>query len=210
VAVLAIVAVPAGAVTFRLGAQVFGSHSSLTGDLPDEGSWEGRFGVGGGIVAELVISPAVALSFQPAYAPRGGQQNFYDRGRLVESIDYKLDYISLPLLVRVTGEPVGVRGFVTAGLDIGILTDATITTEDGSSDISDGFDDTTIGPVFGAGAMVPVKRHFLTFEVRYSQGLGDIMNRDGDSADTGIESPSVKYRGFGLLVGFLFTLGGGE
>ena len=55
--------------------------------------------------------------------------------------------------------------------------------------------------------MVPVSKHFLTFELRYVQGLDDIVNRDA-STDTGMASPSVKYRDIQLVVGFLFTLGG--
>ena len=150
----------------------------------------------------------MALSFQPAYIPRDSRQLFWQHGKVSDTIDYDLDYLSLPLIVRVTGDPVGVRGFVTAGLDLGILIDATATGENGSEDISDDLESTTIGALFGAGVMVPVKRHFLTFELRYSQGLDDIVARDGDTTNTETASPSVKYRGFGLLVGFIFTLGG--
>jgi len=159
-------------------------------------------------LAELAFTPDVALSFQPSYAPRDCRQLFYDNSEVIGAIDYDLNYVSLPLLVRVTGDPVGVRGFVTAGFELGILIDATAHTEKGSKDISDGFDSTTIGALFGAGVMVPVKRHFLTFEIRYTQGLDDIIAHEKDSTDTGIASTSVKYRGFGLLVGFLFTLVG--
>jgi len=207
-AALVVIAVPAGAAGFRLGAQVIGNHNTFTGDLPDEGSWEGRFGVGAGLIAEFSFTPDVALSFQPAYTPRDGSQVFKNRFGVIGTIEYDLNYISLPLIVRVTGDPVGVRGFVTAGLDLGFFIDDTATTENSSEDISDDYESTTIGALFGAGVMVPVKRHFLTFELRYSQGLDDIVARDGDTTNTETASPSVKYRGFGLLVGFIFTLGG--
>jgi len=198
-----IITVPAGAVGFRLGAQVAGARGSLTGDLPDEGYWQAQSGLGAGVVAELTITSDVAVSFQPSYVPRGGSQVLSD-----DTVDYDFDYLSLPVIVRVTGDPLGVRGFVTAGVDVGILIEATANDETGSKDISDGLESTTIGALFGAGVMVPVKRHFLTFELRYSQGLDNIIVRDEDTTDTGIAGPSVKYRSFGLLVGFLFTLGG--
>ena len=207
-AALVVIAVPAGAVGFRLGAQVMGTNTSLTGDLPEEGSWEGQFSAGAGIVAELAFRPDVALSFQPSYTPRDSRQVFEFQGQRTATIDYELNYFSLPLIVRITGDPVGVRGFVTAGLELGILIDATATTELGSKDITDDFNSTTIGALFGAGVMVPVKRHFLSFEFRYDQGLDDIVARGDDSTDSSIAGQSVKYRGFGLLVGFLFTLGG--
>ena len=199
--------VPVKAVSFRLGAQVIGSHSSLRGDLPDEGTWEGTTGVGGGLVAEVNLTSDVAISFQPAYVPRGGSEVFMKRRFVIGTIDYDLNYLALPLIVRVTGDQVGVRGFVTAGLDFSILIDATAKTDSTSQDISDGLDPTSIGVLFGAGVMVPVAKHFLTFEVRYVQGLDDIVNR-GASTDTGMASPSVKYRDIDLLIGFLFTLGG--
>ena len=156
----------------------------------------------------MTVTPDVSVSFQPAYAPRNSRQVFEERGEIVESIEYDLNYVSLPLIVRVTGDPVGVRGFVTAGLELGILIDATKITESGSEDITDEFNSTNIGALFGAGAMVPVRRHFLTFEFRYGQGLRNIFDNNGEDDNTGIKSPSAKYKEFGLLVGFLFTLGG--
>ena len=200
--------VPAGAVDFRLGAQVIGSNSSLIGDLPDEGSWEARSGLGGGLVAEFALTRDVSISLQPAYAPRGGAEVFKKRAFVVGTIDYDLNYLTVPLVVRVSGDREGVRGFVTAGLDFSFLLDATAKTDSTSQDISDGLDSTTIGALFGAGVMVPVSKHFLTFELRYIQGLDDIVDREA-STDTGMASPSVKYRSFELLVGFLFTLGDG-
>jgi hypothetical protein len=205
---LVVFASPANALGFRLGAQISGLRSSFTGDLPDEGSWEARTSPGAGIVAEMTVTPDVAVSFQPAYAPRNSRQVFEEWGEVVESIDYDLNYISLPLIVRVTGDPMGVRGFVTAGLALGILVDATKITEAGSEDITDEFNSTNIGALFGAGAMVPVRQHFLTFELRYEQGLRNIFDSNGENNNTGIRSPSAKYKEFGLLVGFLFTLGG--
>jgi len=206
-AALIAVVVPAHAVGFRLGAQVIGSSSSLRGDLPDEGSWEGTSGVGGGLVAELTFNRDVSISLQPAYAPRGGREVFMKRRWVIGFIDYELNYVTVPLIVRVAGAREGVRGFVTAGLDFSFLVDATAKTDSTSQDISGGLDGTTIGALFGAGVMVPVSKHFLTFELRYVQGLDDIVDRDA-STDTGMASPSVKYRDINLIVGFLFTLGG--
>ena len=35
--------------------------------------------------------------------------------------------------------------------------------------------------LFGAGAMIPVGRHFVILELRYVQGLNDIVDRDSDA-----------------------------
>lgn len=198
---------PAGAACYRLGAQVFATSSSLSGDLPDDGSWQGRSGVGGGLIAELLFTSDISLSLQPAWIPRGGRQVFEERKQVVGVINYDMDYFSVPAVVRITGEPVGVRGFVTAGLSFSFLADATAQTDSASVDISDGLRKTSVAALFGAGAMFPVGSHFITAEVRYTQGLNDIVDRDSQTG-TGLVSPSVKYRDFDLMVAFLFTLGG--
>ena len=207
-AILAHVAVPANAGVFRLGGQFIGSYSSLTGDLPEGGSWESSVGPGAGIVAEFNLSQAVAIGLQPSYIQRGASEVFRSNGVVLASIEYDINYFSVPLVIRVTGDPVGTRGYVTAGLDFGFLIDATANSGSSTRDITDTFDSSTIGALMGAGVMVPVGRNFLTFEVRYVQGLQDIVARDDDGTNTDFDSPSVKYRGFDLLVAFLFSLGG--
>jgi hypothetical protein len=216
------IAVPAGAAGFRLGAQIIGSNSSLTGDLPDEGEWESRTSVGAGLIFEMTLPHEISISLQPAYAPRGGREVFKQHEWVIGSIAYDLEYFSVPFIVRVETGPAGARGFVTAGLDFSFLIQATATPDSGQvspgpvtpvilpeGDITDGFDSTAIAALFGAGVMVPVKQHFFTFELRYVQGLDDIINR-GSSTETGMASPSVKFRDLHLLAAFLFTLGGGQ
>lgn len=207
-AILASIATPASGLNANLGVQVYGVSNTLTGELPEEGNWKGRMGPGAGLVAELNVAEDVTISFQPGYTPRKSRQEFEERKVVVGYIDYDFDYLSLPLLVRVTGDPAGVRGFVTAGFEFSILIDATASGESGRVDISDELDSMTLGALFGAGAMVPIGPNFLTFELRYVQGLDDIVNRDGSEPEQGLGSPSVKYRGLDLLVGVLFNFGG--
>ena len=151
----------------------------------------------------------IALCFQPGLTPRNSRQGFYEKNQLVGYFDYDFDYLTLPLLVRVTGDPVGVRGFVTAGLEFSVLLDATVDVGEGAIDFKDQLDNDTLGALLGAGAMVPLGRNFLLFELRYVQGLDDIVARDTlDPEEEEALSPSVKYRGLQLQIGYLFTLGG--
>lgn len=198
----------ASALDWGLGLQVTAANNSLTGSLPDEGKWNGRSGFGAGLMAELNFTSDVTLSFQPEYLPRNSRQEFTSKGEVVAYIDYDFNYLNLPLLVRVTGDPIGVRGFVTGGLEISYLLDATMISEGESLDISDELDDMTLGALLGAGVMVPLGNNFLLFELRYVQGLDDMVNRDGSDPETGLSSPSVKYRGLHLKAGFLWSWGG--
>lgn len=206
--VLILAAVPVAALDGGLGVQITAAGNSLTGSLPDEGSWKGRGGLGAGIMAELNFAPDITLSFQPEYLPRNSRQEFKSKGVVVGYIDYDFNYLNLPLLVRVTGDPIGVRGFVTGGLEISYLLDATMVSEGESLDISDQLNEMTIGALLGAGVMVPLGNNFLLFELRYVQGLEDIVNHDGSEQDTGLGSPSVKYRGLHLKAGFVLSWGG--
>ena len=198
----------ASALGGKLGVQVAGIQNSLSGELPEDGKWKGSSSLGFGLAAELNLASDIALSFQPGYMPRRCRQDFEERGEVVHHYDYAIDYVALPLLVRVTGDPIGTRGFVTAGLELNVLLDASIDVGEGDQDITDAYRSSTLGALFGAGVMVPLGRNFLTVELRYSQGLNDIVERDGGDPQPGLNSPSVKYRGLSLQAGFLFTLGG--
>ena len=202
---------PGHAGPLRVGVQGAAGRNALTGNLPEEGSWEGQFGFGGGVNLEYNATANLALSFQPSYAPRDTRQVFKDElGNVLLAREYDLSYLSLPLIVRVTSDPEGVRGFVTAGLDLGIHLDSTVSSGSESRNIDEMFNSTSIGALFGAGTLVPVGRHYISIEVRYNQGLTDMIARGEVDPDSGLDSSSesIKYRGLNLVVGFLFTLGG--
>ena len=207
--ILILAAGPAAALDWGLGLQVTAAKNSLSGSLPDEGKWQGRTGFGAGLMAELNFTSDITLSFQPEYLPRDSRQEFTSKGEVVAYTDYDFNFLNLPLLVRVTGDPIGVRGFVTGGLELSYLLDATMNSGDGAVDITDELNDMAIGALLGAGVMVPLGKNFLLFELRYVQGLDDIVARDGSDSETSFGSPSVKYSGLHLKAGFLLSLGGG-
>lgn len=192
----------------NLGLQLSGNSNKFTGDLPKEGSWEGASGFGGDLMLEWNFAKDISLSFQPGLTPRNGRQDFKDKGIVVASVDYNFDYLTLPLLIRITTKPDGTRGFVTAGLEYAILLGATYDDGTGSEDMKEDLKSSVLGAMFGAGTMVPVGGNFLIFELRYYQGLEDIIERDGETPEGGMTSPSVKYRGMQLKAGFILTLGG--
>ena len=192
----------------NLGLQLSATSNKFTGDLPKEGSWAGAGGLGADLMLEWNFAEDISLSFQPGLTPRNGRQDFKDKGIVVASIDYNFDYLTLPLLVRVTTKPDGTRGFVTAGLEYALLMGASYDDGTGSIDMEEDLKSGVFGAMFGAGTIVPVGGNLLIFELRYYQGLQDIMERDGDVPEGGMTSPSIKYRGLQLKAGFILTLGG--
>jgi len=192
----------------NLGLQLSASSNKFTGDLPQEGSWEGASGFGADLLLEWNFADDITLSFQPGLTPRNGRQDFKENDVVVASVDYNFDYLNLPLLIRVTTKPDGTRGFVTAGLEVGFLLSATYDDGTGSYDMEDELKPTVFGAMFGAGALVPVGGNLLIFELRYDQGLEDIVDNGNEDSDAGLTSSSIKYRGLQLKAGFILTLGG--
>lgn len=192
----------------NLGIQLSASNNKFTGDLPKEGSWAGASGFGADLMLEWNFADDITLSFQPGLTPRNGRQDFKEKGVVVASTDYNFDYLTLPLLLRVTTKHDGTRGFVTAGLEVGFLLGATFDDGTGSQDMEDELKSAVVGAMFGAGSLVPVGGNFLIFELRYYQGLQDIVDRGSEESEAGLTSASVKYRGLQLKAGFILTLGG--
>lgn len=205
--ILAALAPPVAVASGKLGIQAGISKNSLTGQLPPEGSWESASAFGASAVLEFDLAEDISLSLQPGYTPRESKRVFKDGGEVIDEIGYATNYVTVPLLVRVTGDPLGVRGFVTAGVELSFLLDAGVTVESESMDLTDDFESTTLGALFGAGVMVPLGRQFLSFEVRYVQGLDDIVQRNDSAEIPGISAPSVKYRGVQVMAGYLVPLG---
>ena len=111
-------------------------------------------------------------------------------GLLTESVKFNLDYIDIPVLLRLqTGQDTGFYGLIGPSFGINIAAES----ESGSDteDISDDINNDT-GLVVGAGFDLA---HFL-IEGRYTQSLTNISS---DSS-----GPDVKHRAVSLLFGIRF------
>jgi hypothetical protein len=199
---------PARALEWAVGVQAIGSSHSLSGDLPNEGDWKGQFSGGAGLSFDLSVGPDVTLSAQPAWVPRRCTQQFVDRGVVISESQFEFDYLVVPLLVRVDSTPRRFQGFVTAGLSLGYLMNAELDRGSGGVEVTDQFDAFTTGALFGAGMLVGVGNQRLSLEIRYEQGLDDIVDRDAPTPFGAQSSPSIKYREFKFVVGILFGFGG--
>ena len=186
---------------------VLGVHrTGISGDKPDDTSYSTKAGLIAGLVLEVPVAKGVAIVFQPGYRQSGANIGFNvpDQDEPVDSLSLKLDYFSLPILLKVITD--GGRWYVTSGLDFAWLSSATLSTVSGSqeTDVKDALSDFDMAVIFGVGRMFPVGRPKITAEIRYSQSL---FNLAGDA--TGQDLP-VRFRasGFQLLAGVLLPLGG--
>ena len=189
-----------------IGAVLGVNRTGLSGDKPDNTSYSNHAGPIAGLVLEVSVAKDVAIVFQPGYRQSGANIGFQvpDQEEHVDSLSARLDYFSIPVLLKVITD--GGRWYVTSGLDLGWLTSATISTVSGSQemDVKDSLTNFDLAVIFGIGRMFPVGRPRITAEIRYSQSL---LNLADDSA--GGDLP-VRFRasGFQLLAGVLLPLGG--
>jgi len=111
-------------------------------------------------------------------------------GLLTESVKFNLDYIDIPILLRLqTGQDTGF--YVLAGPSFGINVAAESESGSETDDISDEINNDT-GLVVGAGFALA---HILT-EGRYTQSLTNVSKDE--------IGPTVKHRAVSILFGIRF------
>lgn len=183
------------------------NRSTLTGDGPDKTKYRNRRGSVFGIVAEFPVAADVAISLQPNLVQRGTGIAFKIEGEpeARDSLDLQLDYVSVPVLVKIFAAHR--RTFVTGGVDVGFLTDATIFDGAGHEDVSHVMKTLDLAAVFGLGVAVIKRQPEITMELRYEQSFLNVANPESNPEGESLP-PRFRSTGFQLLVGVMFAVGG--
>lgn len=176
-------------------------------------SWESesksRIGFDAG--AELVVLLGEAVGIQPGlhYAQRGGKWTFTETSGTGLSGDgtVKLDYIELPVLLRVTPlNESSIKVFFNAGPVVSFRTSSKfhIKGSDGSEDTQDFKDETestSFGAIGGVGLDLGVgKRSSVVVETRYHLGFSNVVKDLGDL--------SLRHSDAEASAGFAMRFGG--
>lgn len=151
--------------------------SKLTGDKPQGYRIAYDQGFALGAYVDLLITPDVTLSIQPGILRVQSTVKIPDLNEeLKDSLDLRLDYLTLPLLFKIN--PVkSKRFYFIGGPSLGFLLESTTTDESGDEqDRSALFRDINLSLNFGFGYKVPVKSLALAFELKYEQGLVNITD----------------------------------
>ncbi len=180
------------------------NNGNLSGDTLPGTSYQGRTGLVLGVMGEFRIAKDVMLGLHPMYIQKGSTPTIKpvtDDGDPIEN-DLSMDYISLPVLVKIESGN-GVT-YITGGLDLAFLMNASLTTPNDERDVKDLLKDIDLSMVFGFGAKIPLGAPFLTLEFRYAQSLLNVADMQ-----VGQENLPVRFRssGFQLLAGLIFPLG---
>ena len=188
------------AITFGLKGGVNFSNVSVvtSGEVPD---FKNLQGLTGGVFLNLNLGP-VGIQPEVLYSRRGMKFNETVEGGTL-TVKYMLDYIEVPLLLKLTVVPVGpVRPIVYAGPAFSYLLKAKEEAVlpgvgEESNEVTDQFKRESWDGVVGGGLefRLPVIK-LLSLEVRYHFGLSNI--------NKGLEADTVKNKGFSLMVGIGF------
>ncbi len=179
---------------------------NVKGDQPENGSYNTLIGTNYGLLFDLNLSEQIVLSIQPGLSHKGTKISYAVKGfpEAVDSINIKLDYFSVPLLLKVLSK--GRHLYAIGGLDVGfpLSTNAEfVGNHDDKRDISAHLSDVNIVMHFGAGWRFQVGKPTLFLEARYLQGLNNIVPIEKPEYNF---FPRVRTTDVQLLFGIEFPL----
>ena len=213
VALIAVIALPSSAqVKFGVGLRLgmnFGSVS-IDPDIYTVGqniSKKGRTGFMIGAISELEFAKMFAVEFSPTFAMKGGGYEDTQGGTDI----LKYSELQLPVLFKVKFLQGMIRPYAFVGPNLGIVMSATrsLSPAQGQAqdvDIKDNTSGMDFALDFGGGAeYMAMKNLGIFMDVRYSLGLSD-LNSPQTPAQQGVTYPTIKTRGFQIMVGSMFHL----
>lgn len=200
-------------VGFKVGA-IFGDLDS------DEGGFESetRPALGGGGYLTLWLADYLAVQPELSYMPKGAELG-PDAVDLIGA-EVALDYVTIPLLLRISAPPSNVAPFGYVGPAIGLRLSCTLSGDDGTgADIETDCDDagpvgtlpafgthgTELGLVAGLGLAVPFGAASVVMEGRLDYGLSNIHDRSGLADSSGAD---INTRTISVYIGLAVPLSG--
>ena len=178
------------------------NSSKLSGDAPGDAFYSSLMGGNFGALIDVKLSKGIYLSLQPSFSQEGTKVSYTVNGveDPVDSVKIRLNYFSLPLLVKITST--NQRFYALSGIETARLLNASTIIDEEEEELGDVYQ-WNIAVHFGAGIRIPVGYPNIFVELRYSQGL---VNLTDEPLNTSI-IPRVKTSGFKILAGVEFPLG---
>ena len=178
---------------------VFGglNSSKLSGDAPQNAKYKGLMGANIGAYIDLNLGKGIFLSLQPSYSQEGTKISYTlpKAEEPVDSVHIRLNYFSLPLLLKVTST--NNRFYAIAGIETCLLLDSFVSSHDIKEDINASVAEWNVAIHFGAGIKIPVGFPRLFVELRYTQGLLNLTDEQIEESYV----PRVKTAGLKIFAG---------
>ena len=151
----------------------------------------------------LPASPTLGVQFEGQYVQRGVGFDFANGAETADTA-FKLDYIEIPILLRMSPNPAGKARAVflvgpVIGFKVGADFEASGAGGSNSVDVGDGFSATTFGAVGGIGLDLRTgTSSSLMLQGRYYLGLANALDDEVYTSKSG---------DFGVYLGMEFALG---
>ncbi|MCR8561438.1 PorT family protein [Mucilaginibacter sp. BJC16-A38] len=166
------------------GATEFGINVGLnestvtTGDNQTNSDYRVGFNVG--VSADYYFSDHWSFKAKVVYDQKGWNNGYFDDGTNSYTVDYKLNYITIPLMANWHFGRTR-NWYLNFGPYIGILTSAKLS--DGGGDVKDFFNTTDGGLDVGIGVKIPVSDRAKFFiELNGQGGVSDMVKDNTGSA----------------------------
>ena len=147
---------------FRKGIKVGYNWATLSGD----DYAESRKALVGGIAVEFNLLPLFSFELDVLYSPRGASS---------DGIETKMNYISVPMVLKKKFIPVGIHPYILGGPEFNFL----ISAKAGEEDVKDLFTSEDLVFVIGAGLEFSFMANSAYVEARYSYGLNNVFRDPG-------------------------------
>lgn len=178
------------------------STNKFYGDAPVDARYTTLMGANFGAFIDAKLANGIFLSFQPSYNQEGTKVSYMAPGKdeSVDSIKIRLNYFSLPVLLKVTST--NQRFYALAGVETAMLLNSSATIGGQKGEIETDISEWNFAVQFGAGTRIPVGKPILFIELRYTQGLVNITDEQVNNSYI----PRVKSSGFKLMAGIEIPL----
>ncbi|MGB9765815.1 MAG: porin family protein [Candidatus Saccharicenans sp.] len=158
----------------------------------------------GGAFLSINLGP---IGFQPEvlYSRRGFEFSGTDQISGPYQVQILLDYLEIPLLVRLNIIPLGpIKAYVFGGTSYGYLQKAkfkeTSQNSQTTEDIKSDFKSSSLAAVGGLGLDLKIPMLFkITLDARYHYGLSNIIQPTSD-----LGTYKIKNKGFSIMLGLGF------
>jgi hypothetical protein len=184
------------------------TRMKFSGDPPDGlGFFSPQPGYSSSLQLAYRFNNGFGLNIRPGYSVLRSKYSFLNDSatKVVDSTYFKVENFSLPLNAVVWSP--GGRFYVIAGIEFTyvINIDAEVVSSPLLQSVpSYEIRDYNFYAHFGAGFIIPLGRPFLSFELRYSQGLNDLTD---PLIHLQSELPRTKLTNINLLIGLHIPLG---
>lgn len=187
----------------KIGAIAGVNMSKLNGDIEPNTKYTSQTGTNLGLFVDFQLRSNIYLSLQPSYSQEGTKIKHIVNGvyNPIDSISIKLNYVSLPVLLKVTST--NEKFYAIGGLEAAKLASSSKTPLGGESQPIDvQVEPWNFSIQFGAGMRFPIGATTLFLETRYAQGLNN-LTQDSIVDDL---LPRVKSSSIKILTGIEIPL----